>query len=555
VGVTTGLAPCVAWDGANWCVAWFIPGISVARVTPAGAVLNFGGLPIDAGFAATKEEPAIAAAPGGGARVVWTDYRAASVNPKDIYSAAVPSVGQPGPGACISVGAPSQLTPRVASGANGFLAVFLSAVSSGQRILAQRLDAAGAPLDAQPFQIAPVGPNVRNPSVACNGSLYLVVWEDRGANVIYGKRVQLNGTVLDAAPLAIMPGNTPDVAAVGDIFLIVDSHAPSNPQYRFIYSRRLRGSDAALLDGTPVAIGDNFAIIPRVAALNGRWLAVWEGHPTHDDSTANIYGSFVETNGTAGAQLAVTLDGYYVRFHNRPAIAAGPANALVLWTDPRFGNSDWGIFARRVLPDGTVLDAAGPPPSPRPPLIMPATYPGFAVTTAPNDQDRPAAAWDGAQFVTAWEDPRNNTFFVDQRTDVFGARVSGAGTLIDPDGFPLVNTPVPETSPALAALMGRTVSAISCFQEQSPYAAYRVGVRTLSNPAVVPPILRLTRDAAGLSLYWPTNAVGFSLQTAPLATGTFVWGPAPQPITPIGSNYVVTIPTTGAGALYRLRKP
>jgi len=183
VGITVGRKPCVAWDGANWYVAWFIPSISVARVSPAGAVLNFGGLPIDAAFAATKEEPAIAAAPGGGARVMWTDYRAASANPKDIFSAAVPSVGAPGPGVCISVGAPSQLTPRVASSANGFLAVFLSAVSSGQRLMAQRLDAAGAPLDAQPFQIAALGPNVRNPSVACNGSLYLVVWEDRGANV------------------------------------------------------------------------------------------------------------------------------------------------------------------------------------------------------------------------------------------------------------------------------------------------------------------------------------------------------------------------------------
>jgi hypothetical protein len=200
-----------------------------------------------------------------------------------------------------------------------------------------------------------------------------------------------------------------------------------------------------------------------VTVLNGRWFAVWEGHPTQDDTVANIYGAFVDTSGTASPQLAIAQDGYYVRFHNRPA--ANTTNALVLWSDPRFGNTDWGIFGRRVLPQGTVIDADGPAPSPNPPLTMPSTYPGFALTDAPNNQDRPAIAWDGNEFVAAWEDQRTDSFFLDQRTDVVGARVGGDSTLLDSSGIAVANTPLPETSPAVAGINGTAMFATAIFKD------------------------------------------------------------------------------------------
>jgi len=555
VGVTTGRHPCVVWDDANWCVAWSVPSISVARVSPAGVVLNPGGLPIDEGSVAIKEEPEIAQAPGGGARVVWTDHRAGGYNPRDIYSAAISAVGQPMAGACIALGAPSQLAPRLASSPNGYMAVFLSGVSGGQRVVAQRLDGGGNPLDVQPIQISPFGPDIFNPSVAGNGALYLVVWEDRGSSTVYGKRVRGDGIVLDAQPFMIMPGNTPDVVAIGDTFLVVDTHAPSNPETRFAYARRVRADDGALLDPAPVAVGGNFALIPRVAGVSDRWLVVWEGHPTHDDPVANVYGTFVHTDGTAAAQFAVTLDAYYVRFHNRPAVAANSTNALVLWSDPRFGNWDWGVFGRRVLPDGTVLDADGPPPAPLPPLTMPTTYPGFAITTAPNNQDHPAVVWDGSEYVAVWEDARSNTLFLDQRNDVLGASVSGAGVVMETNGIVLANASVPEISPAVAGTGGRTVLAVARFQDRSPFAAYRIGVRTMDNPSMVPPILLTTRVGPSLMLSWPTNTAGFRLEASPLTSGTLAWSPAQATTTLQGSNMTATIPMTGNGALYRLVRP
>lgn len=186
VGITVGRHPCVASDGANWTIAWTGPSISVAQVSRSGTVLKRGGVAIDALSTAAKEEPDIAAIPEGGARVVWTDYRAGSYYPKDIFSVAVSSKGQPAVGVSISLGAPSQLAPRLAANGNGYLAVFLSAVSGGQRVLGQRLDASGNPIDSAPLQIAPLSPNIYNPSVAANPSLFLVVWEDRSSSTIYG---------------------------------------------------------------------------------------------------------------------------------------------------------------------------------------------------------------------------------------------------------------------------------------------------------------------------------------------------------------------------------
>jgi hypothetical protein len=555
VGITVGRHACAAWDGGNWTIAWTGPGISVAQVSPSGTVLKRGGVSIDLLLTAPKEEPDIAAIPGIGSRVVWTDYRAGSYYPKDIFSAGVSSKGQPSAGVSISLGAPSQLAPRLAASGNQYLAVFLSAVSSGQRVLAQRMDASGNPLDSAPVELASLSPNFYNPSVAGNGSLFLVVWEDRSSSTIYGKRVQPNGVVLDATPLLIMRGNTPDVAAIGDTFLVVDSHAPINPENRYIFARRIRGSDGALVDASPVAIGDNFSIIPRVTALNGRWLTVWEGHPTHDDTTANIYGAFVDTSGNASPQLAITQDGYYVRFHNRPVLSASATNALVMWSDPRFGNSDWGIFARRVLLDGTVLDAAGPPPSPNPPVLMPASYPGFAVTTAPNNQDKPAVAWNGNEYVAMWEDQRANTFFVDQRTDIFGARIAGNSTVLDPDGFAIANAAVPETSPALAGMNGTATLAAAVFKDQSPYTSYRIGIRTLAGQPVIAPMLRISRIGSNITLSWPTNSPGFVLESAstPIAAGG--WGSVGQSPIVNGTNYTVTLPISAATRHFRLHRP
>ena len=77
------------------------------------------------------------------------------------------------------------------------------------------------------------------------------------------------------------------------------------------------------------------------------------------------------------------------------------------------------IFAARVAADGTPLDATP-----------------IAVCQAKGFQIYPAVAFDGTNYLVAWSDFRGG-----QDWDVYAARVTPQGKLLDPDGFPVAVVP------------------------------------------------------------------------------------------------------------------
>ena len=475
LGNPVGRSPRAAWDGVRWWAAYWegtftIPpspeqGISVVRITAAGKVQDPAGIAVDAAHSGFQSASDITGASGGGLRVVWQDTRAGGNNPDDIYRATVSATGVPGAASCVSLGAPSQSVPAMARGSAGAMVVFASDVSGSRRIMAHPLDAAGNTLLPQPVQIA-AGPSLSAPAVAWNGAVYLVTWSDDQSNVVRGRRLLANGTPLDASPIGIMPGNTPHVAALGGDFLVVDSHSPLNPQFRFAYSRRVRGSDGALLDPAPVQIGGSYSVRPRVAAFSDRWIVTWMGFFSHDDPHAGAQVAFVGANGVPG--LAYTLS-TPTTYNYAPDVAAAADTALVMWQDPRVSNADWNVYAKRILRDGSELDG-----------------PGFTVTSAPNDQFMPAVAWDGDTFVAAFGDRRARTFFLDGRSDVYAARVDRLGSLLDPDGLAVFADTLPEKDAAVAADgFGAARIGAAVFMDHAPYAAFRIGMRRLDPPPVL----------------------------------------------------------------------
>src|SRR5439155_11047998 len=58
---------------------------------------------------------------------------------------------------------------------------------------------------------------------------------------------------------------------------------------------------------------------------------------------------------------------------------------------------------------------------------------GIVVATAASFQRSPSVAYAGGNFVVVWLDQR-----VEIAGDLYGARVSPAGTVLDPSGVPLV---------------------------------------------------------------------------------------------------------------------
>jgi len=218
------------------------------------------------------------------------------------------------------------------------------------------------------------------PSVAYDGSRYLVVWEDRRASTgtllsaVYGVRVTPSGAWLSPGGIGI-------------------SNAANNQR-----------APALAFDGT------NF-------------LVAWEDNRGADYS---IYASRVDINGEVldpGGILVSSATGN----QNNPAVAANNGGGFVAWADGRGANVD--LYGSRVTADGVVTDD-------------PAT--GIAISTATGDQTMPAAAFDGTNYFVVWDDQRDGTY------NVYGARVSTGGSVLDASGIAISTAANNQRVPAVA---------------------------------------------------------------------------------------------------------
>jgi hypothetical protein len=126
------------------------------------------------------------------------------------------------------------------------------------------------------------------------------------------------------------------------------------------------------------------------------YLVAWHG------ATGGIHATRVSKAGTVLDSTALTISptGW------NAAVAYGGGSYLVVWNAA-------GIVGSRVGTDGSVLDPAGV-------TISPSAHNGA----------EPAIAFDGTNYLVAWDDIRNDPW-----GDIFTARVSPAGTVLDPSGI------------------------------------------------------------------------------------------------------------------------
>ena len=158
------------------------------------------------------------------------------------------------------------------------------------------------------------------------------------------------------------------------------------------------------------------------------------------------------------------MHGPFNNYQSHVRVAAGPSQALITWVSGNASNLTRRIVAKRILPDGTFLDAN--------PI---APQPGVA-----GEQFRPAAAWDGARYVVAFGDLRASTSLLDKISDVFATRVGVDGAVLDPSGFALEVGPGSAVAPSAFALApGRTLLATSVFRAEPPFCAYRLATRVV----------------------------------------------------------------------------
>ena len=150
------------------------------------------------------------------------------------------------------------------------------------------------------------------------------------------------------------------------------------------------------------------------------------------------------------------------------------------------------VVGRRILATGTLLD----------------TIAGFPIGSAPNRQTRPALGYDGVVHRAVWQDLRNNTFFIDERQDVFATRVTDAGSVLDSGGVAIATGVVNEMEPDVAGANGSAAIAYAAFHAEFPYAAYRIEVSIQNPPACAGSVQSYGAGCPGTGGLTPAIALG-----------------------------------------------
>ncbi|MEO0020138.1 MAG: hypothetical protein ABIK47_05810 [candidate division WOR-3 bacterium] len=429
--------PSVAFDGTNYLVAWEDKrsnpdslDIYGARVTRDGVVLDTSGIPISTA-PGHQYYPSVAF-DGTNYLVVWYDHRTPTY---DIYGARVSQDGNvlDTSGIPISTAPGHQYYPSVAFDGTNYLVVWEDYRNKRDTsdIYGTRVNQGGTVLDSAGIPISVIGNYQGAPSVSFDGTNYLVVWQDKRSGSsfdIYGARVSQDGVVLDPNGIRISTAaysqESPSVAFDNTNYLVVWQDNCSGSSFD-IYAARV-AKNGEVLDSMGIVISSalNFQLYPSVGFDGTNYLVVWQDN--RSGFSYDIYGARVSRDGNVldlnGIPISTAPGRQYC-----PSVAFDGTNYLVVWEDNRSGSS-FDIYAARVSQEGMVVDTAGIP-----------------VSTAYESQRYPSVAFDGTNYLVVWQDLRRNGYYC----DIYGARVSQDGVVLDPNGIRISTAAYSQKSPSV----------------------------------------------------------------------------------------------------------
>ena len=259
----------------------------------------------------------------------------------------------------------------------GVAALLLLLVFGGSRLGPAPVSAA----DPARAGEAPLPGDQRNPSVASDGSGFLVVWEDQRTpdsweRDIYAARVDANGNTLDPDGIAVStrPGLEwdPEVSFDGTNYLVAWTDSTSFNRNDVRAARVSLDGQVLDPDGIVLTAQEPFGgNRPHIAFDGTNYLVVYENCYCMRGVRVTPEGTILDPGGFSIASGDFPL---------RSGVSFGAGEYFVTW------NSIHGVEGARVLPDGTVLDNGG---------IIISGYDGYSY---------PASAFDGTNFVVTWED-------------------------------------------------------------------------------------------------------------------------------------------------------
>ena len=417
--------PEVSSSGSDFLVVWdadYSRQIFGARVTGSGVVLD--NITISHPTHGYRYYPKVAY-DGTNYLVVWHDSRDGRVwDQYSVHACRVSPSGAVLDTPSIRVSAVTSYShdnqfPSVASDGNSFLVAWETNVTGPWGVRFTRITGDGIVLDSSGVMLNQEGDVARTPSVAFDGTNYLVTWSGgAGLADIEGKRVSPDGVVLDRTPIAVSSApdvqEQPQVAYDGVNYVAVWQDLRSGSYD--VYGARI-APDGTVLDpdGFPVCHAENNQEVPGLAAGPGNLLVAWQDK-RYDVARPHIYAALLDSTGVLeGPEIPIPALARRYSTQTRLAASYDGANYFVVWQDSQPGPSQWDILGARVTPTGTVLDV-----------------PPVHVSSAPDFQWTPAVAFGGSEYFVTWQDRR---FGASAGWAIYGARVTTSGTVLDSDGI------------------------------------------------------------------------------------------------------------------------
>ena len=391
--------------------------------------------------------------------VVWAHYPflpdlARTAAASDLYGARVTAEGSvlDRQTIVISSAPNSQDAAAITSNGTDFFVVwrdvrlgtgYLPGGQFAQDIYGARVTQAGVATDANGIRIS-ASMKAEAPSVAWNGTNYLVAWTDTrnaagtaGIGDIYAARVTPAGIVLETSglPVCTAPRHQggAKIACAGATCLVAWSDARNDTATGYqvlrseIYGARIN-ANGTVQDpaGIPIAAGTGTRGIGDVASSGAQFLVTWgEGYQIKA-ARVSTAGSVLDPSGVRVFESPLLPSGGHSFAPEVPTIAFDGTNYLVAW-DRYVGPvgaggvlaaQEYDSFAARLRTDGTLLDAT--------PMIL---------SNARRGQVFPKLAFGGGTYLAVWQDGRGKTSDTDSATDVFAARVGANGVVNTPYGI------------------------------------------------------------------------------------------------------------------------
>lgn len=359
-GSSAGAVPSVAYNGNRLLVVWrdysghTLRGV---RLTTAGSLLT----------PAFQLSNGPAGSDGCGASalgsVFFCTWNTVSATDSDCRLSRVSDGGTVADaGSLVSSALSDEGDYAVADNGTEYAVVWSQKISGKFCIMGARVSRAGQLLNETAVNLTGTfAGNQREPAIAWNGSKYLLTWSDDATysstqRDIRGCRLQSNLTRIDGSPITICQSIVdqvrPTVASNGSKFLVAweDSRLAVSPYYYSdIYGALVdtNGVVSAISVAISGAIGNQKR--PKAASDRTNFFVVWEDYR---NDYPLVYGSRVTSTGTVSDTSGIKFPGtsYY---QLTPAICYGQSQYLVTWSDL------YTITGCRVATSGSLLDTNG----------------------------------------------------------------------------------------------------------------------------------------------------------------------------------------------------